>query len=101
MKKYLLARFVVLLSGTLPVWAQAQGTVSFAMQNYAVAENAGIAIITVNLVRSNGSEGVLAVQCYTVLAYRWQAVRRMNRELLEAMRAKGIQALDGWYPNPA
>lgn len=45
--------------------------------------------------------GADAVQCYTVLAYRWQAVRRMNRELLEAMRAKGIQSLDGWSPNPA
>jgi dihydroorotate dehydrogenase len=41
--------------------------------------------------------GADAVQCYTVLAYRWNAVRKMNRELLEAMRAKGIQTLDGWY----
>jgi dihydroorotate dehydrogenase len=45
--------------------------------------------------------GADAVQCYTVLAYRWQAVRRMNRELLEAMRARGIQSLEGWYPAPA
>lgn len=41
--------------------------------------------------------GADAVQCYTVLAYRWNAVRRMNRELLEAMHAKGIQSLDGNY----
>jgi dihydroorotate dehydrogenase len=41
--------------------------------------------------------GADAVQCYTVLAYRWNAVRKMNRELLEAMRAKGISSLDGWY----
>lgn len=41
--------------------------------------------------------GADAVQCYTVLAYRWNAVRKMNRELLDAMRAKGIQSLDGWY----
>jgi dihydroorotate dehydrogenase len=39
--------------------------------------------------------GADAVQCYTVLAYRWNAVRKMNRELLEAMRARGIQSLDG------
>ena len=41
--------------------------------------------------------GADAVQCYTVLAYRWNAVRKMNRELLEAMRAKGIQTLDDYY----
>jgi dihydroorotate dehydrogenase len=41
--------------------------------------------------------GADAVQCYTVLAYRWNAVRKMNRELLEAMRARGIKGLDGWY----
>jgi dihydroorotate dehydrogenase len=39
--------------------------------------------------------GADAVQCYTVLAYRWNAVRKMNRELLDAMRARGIQSLDG------
>jgi dihydroorotate dehydrogenase len=45
--------------------------------------------------------GADAVQCYTVLAYRWNAVRQMNRELLLAMRAKGIQSLDGYYgPQP-
>jgi dihydroorotate dehydrogenase len=43
--------------------------------------------------------GADALQCYTVLAYRWNAVRKMNRELLEAMRARGIQSLDG-YASP-
>jgi dihydroorotate dehydrogenase len=42
--------------------------------------------------------GADAVQCYTVLAYRWNAVRKMNKELLAAMRAKGIKALDGYVP---
>jgi dihydroorotate dehydrogenase len=42
--------------------------------------------------------GADAVQCYTVLAYRWNAVRKMNRELLAAMRAKGIKTLDGYAP---
>ena len=42
--------------------------------------------------------GADAVQCYTVLAYRWNAIRRMNRELLDAMRARGIQSLDGYVP---
>lgn len=40
--------------------------------------------------------GADAVQCYTVVAYRWNAVRKMNRELLDAMRARGIQSLDGY-----
>lgn len=40
--------------------------------------------------------GAEAVQCYTVLAYRWNAVRKMNRELLDSMRARGIQSLDGY-----
>lgn len=43
--------------------------------------------------------GAEAVQCYTVLAYRWNAVRKMNRELQEAMRARGIQGLDGYAPS--
>ncbi len=38
--------------------------------------------------------GADAVQCYTVLAYRWQAVRKMNRELAQAMAARGIASLD-------
>ena len=38
--------------------------------------------------------GADAVQCYTVLAYRWNAVRKMNRELLAAMRARGVKTLD-------
>lgn len=40
--------------------------------------------------------GADAVQCYTVLAYRWNAVRKMNRELHAAMRAKGLTTLDGF-----
>jgi dihydroorotate dehydrogenase len=44
--------------------------------------------------------GADAVQCYTVLAYRWNAVRRMNRELLDAMRARGIQSLNEYAPSP-
>jgi len=42
--------------------------------------------------------GADAVQAYTVLAYRWNAVRHMNKELLAAMRAKGITSLDGFAP---
>jgi len=42
--------------------------------------------------------GADAVQVYTVLAYRWNAVRQMNRELLAAMRARGITSLDGYAP---
>lgn len=42
--------------------------------------------------------GADAVQCYTVLAYRWNAIRKMNRELLDAMRARGIRSLDGYVP---
>jgi dihydroorotate dehydrogenase len=45
--------------------------------------------------------GADAVQCYTVIAYRWNAARKMNRELLEAMRARGIQSLDGYAPAAA
>jgi dihydroorotate dehydrogenase len=45
--------------------------------------------------------GADAVQCYSVIAYRWNAARRMNRELLEAMRARGIQSLDGYAPTAA
>lgn len=43
--------------------------------------------------------GADAVQCYTVLAYRWNAVRKMNRELLDSMRARGIQGLDAYAPS--
>jgi dihydroorotate dehydrogenase len=42
--------------------------------------------------------GADAVQVYTVLAYRWNAVRRMNRELLTAMRAKRLPTLDAYAP---
>jgi dihydroorotate dehydrogenase len=42
--------------------------------------------------------GADAVQVYTVLAYRWNAVRAMNRELLAAMRAKGLTTLDSYAP---
>jgi dihydroorotate dehydrogenase len=45
--------------------------------------------------------GADAVQCYTVIAYRMHAARKMNRELLEAMRARGIQSLDGYAPAAA
>lgn len=38
--------------------------------------------------------GADAVQIYTVLAYRWNAAWKMQRELLEAMRARGITSLD-------
>ncbi len=37
--------------------------------------------------------GADAVQCYTVLAYRWNAIHRMNKELLLAMQAQGIHSL--------
>jgi dihydroorotate dehydrogenase len=42
--------------------------------------------------------GADAVQAYTVLAYRYNAVRAMNKELLAAMRAKGLTSLDGYAP---
>lgn len=42
--------------------------------------------------------GADAVQCYTVLAYRWNAIRKMNKELLDAMHIRGIQSLDGYVP---
>jgi dihydroorotate dehydrogenase len=45
--------------------------------------------------------GADAVQCYSVIAYRWNAVRKMNKELLEAMRARGIQSLDTYPPASA
>jgi dihydroorotate dehydrogenase len=43
--------------------------------------------------------GADAVQCYTVMAYRWNAVRKMNRELLDSMRARGIQSLNEYAPS--
>lgn len=42
--------------------------------------------------------GADAVQCYTVLAYRWNAVHKMNKELLDAMRRKGISNLEELVP---
>lgn len=42
--------------------------------------------------------GADAVQAYTVLAYRWNAIRKMNKELLAAMRAKRITTLEGYAP---
>lgn len=42
--------------------------------------------------------GADAVQCYTVMAYRWNAVRKMNRELLDSMRSRGIQSLNEYAP---
>lgn len=38
--------------------------------------------------------GADAVQIYTVLAYRWNAAWKMQKELLEAMRRRGITSLD-------
>ncbi len=38
--------------------------------------------------------GADAVQCYTVLAYRWQAVRKMNKELVQAMATRGLTTLE-------
>ena len=43
--------------------------------------------------------GADAVQCYTVMAYRWNAVRKMNRELLDSMRSRGIQSLNEYAPS--
>jgi dihydroorotate dehydrogenase len=42
--------------------------------------------------------GADAVQAYTVLAYRWNAVRMMNKELVAAMRSKGLTTLEGYAP---
>ncbi len=42
--------------------------------------------------------GADAVQVYTVLAYRWNAVIKMNRELLQAMKSHEIASLDGYAP---
>jgi len=42
--------------------------------------------------------GADAVQVYTVLAYRWNAVIQMNRELLQAMKSRGVASLDGYAP---
>jgi len=41
------------------------------------------------------------VQCYSVVAYRWNAIRKMNKELLEAMRARGVQSLEAYPPASA
>ncbi len=37
--------------------------------------------------------GADAVQCYTVLAYRWNAIRKINRELLSTMSQRGYKSL--------
>ncbi len=42
--------------------------------------------------------GADAVQVYTVLAYRWNAVRKINRELVLAMKSRGLPTLDGYAP---
>ena len=44
--------------------------------------------------------GADAVQCYTALAYRWNAIHKMNRELFETMRKKGIKSLDDYNSAP-
>lgn len=38
--------------------------------------------------------GADAVQCYTVLAYRWNAIHKMNSELVEAMNDRGISSME-------
>lgn len=38
--------------------------------------------------------GADVVQCYTVLAYRWNAIHKINKELLEAMTQKGIASME-------
>jgi dihydroorotate dehydrogenase len=38
--------------------------------------------------------GADAVQIYTVLAYRWNAAWKLQKELLEAMRQRGVTSLD-------
>jgi dihydroorotate dehydrogenase len=38
--------------------------------------------------------GADAVQVYTVVAYRWNAAWKLQKELLEAMRARGVTRLD-------
>ena len=42
--------------------------------------------------------GADAVQVYTVLAYRWNAVIKMNRELIQAMKSHSVASLDGYAP---
>ncbi len=42
--------------------------------------------------------GADAVQVYTVLAYRWNAVIKMNRELMQAMKKHHVASLDGYAP---
>ena len=42
--------------------------------------------------------GADAVQVYTVLAYRWNAVIKMNKELLQTMKSREIASLDGYAP---
>ncbi len=44
--------------------------------------------------------GADAVQCYTVLAYRWNAIHKMNRELFDTMKLKGIKSLDDYNSSP-
>jgi dihydroorotate dehydrogenase len=38
--------------------------------------------------------GADSVQCLTVLTYRWNAIHKMNKELLYAMKQKGYKSLD-------
>jgi dihydroorotate dehydrogenase len=44
--------------------------------------------------------GADVVQWSTVLAYRWMAIRRMNKELQEAIRMRGISHLDTLRGSP-
>ena len=41
--------------------------------------------------------GADAVQCYTVLAYRWNAIHKINREMLAEIQSKGRKDLSHLY----
>lgn len=43
------------------------------------------------------SLGACAVQCYSVVAFRWLAAHQMRRELLHALRAKGYASLRDFH----
>lgn len=43
------------------------------------------------------SLGACAVQCYSVVAFRWLAAHQMRAELLRALRAKGFGSLREFY----
>jgi len=41
--------------------------------------------------------GADLVQCYSVFAYRWNAIHKMNKELLEALTKKGFSSMEQLY----